>query len=265
MSNHHYKRLVNTLRELGNCNSDLTDEQIIEQYRYYGGNDERGIAIYNSLIIKPPPPIEPNGLCICGQKRVKHFSWIQHKKTLRTVAIGSSCIKRFIPGMTSTVCVFQKLTTNGDWNICGNPVRYAGNYCIQCRKDLQIIKDDIIKKLATTKLDNTFDQLQNDYEQRLMTYILCDKYNVTDLEQQLQYAILEYVIYRWQTIKRMRSMRCSNGQSLSEFMSKQIRTIRYAFDIPNTQDFKDAVSLFNLTRQHNTWKSNNPEYTNIFE
>ncbi len=107
------KRFRNGLKRL-----NITEEELIDDYFYIGGDFSHHLKLYQKHNIKPLPP--KNHRCICGHK-IRNNIFISNGENI--LSLGSSCFQKFCP-KTVKLC-----------EDCGYKHRNRkDNICNKCRK-----------------------------------------------------------------------------------------------------------------------------------
>jgi len=109
------KRFKSGIEEYG-----LKYEDVIMNWRYYGGDYDRHLRYYKLCSGGEELP-EHNPYCVCGQK-IKRNCYLT--KDDQILVLGNCCIKRFVhnSGRTCSVCGLAHLNRKTNFcNMCKNP------------------------------------------------------------------------------------------------------------------------------------------------
>jgi len=295
-----YHKLVNTLRMLHNSPVPLTDSEVIDEFVYIGGNFGKHKKYYNSIALKPPKPLKTNK-CLCGKKNVKHFGYLQHRNTLKTIRIGGSCIKRYLPENFSKTCAGQIENENGIYEMCGKPHDRISFFCLECDKRRQKVINKttkffhkaVFKDLEATDNIQTFTQnildencttyepllfkrniqtfTQNVIDDNFTTYeqLLFKRFNDERISDDTTFILdtfKAFVKYRQAVIREMQGKVLSNGETCRTYMAKNLNRIRYRlYDTNLHPDLKFAVVLYHIMKADSRFKKNNRAILHKFE
>jgi hypothetical protein len=118
------EKLFATLRKMTLTPDTVTDDELCDQYKYIGGNNESGqkfLKELNSEIYREP--VLPK-LCPCGKTGIMHWKYIWHPENQISIAVGKDCFKKFLNGI-NRVC-------HNDG--CENETSSSSPYCKWCLK-----------------------------------------------------------------------------------------------------------------------------------
>jgi copper chaperone CopZ len=141
------EKLFNTLRKMTLTPDTVTNVEMCEQYKYIGGSSESGQKFFSHFALeKYPEPVLPE-YCPCGKGGIKHWEYIYHPANKISIAIGSSCIKKFLTGINRTC-------NNAD---CDNQIssNATSPYCKSCLKNEGV--ETILKKARKLIADGITD------------------------------------------------------------------------------------------------------------
>ena len=112
---------------------NLNYEDVVQNWRYCGGNSGRHRNYYNLLFPKEPLPTLVDK-CVCGHNIIENC-YITND--IQKLVLGNCCIKRFVPKCTRTCSVcgdVHRNTSINKCNTCRNIKTYSG-FCIMCKKE----------------------------------------------------------------------------------------------------------------------------------
>lgn len=265
---HNFQKLVHTLRQYDG-NDDLSDQDVLKRFQYVGGNFGKHLDFYNNIPIQPPLPINTGDECLCGKKNVVKFGYLQHKEKLITIAVGSSCIKRYFPDITSNVC--SNVFENG--LICGKPHSRISHFCLECDQQLNDRVNHVRNQIEYI-LGNFTGSINDDlmalrqqfaidqYNERLLSIFNYD--GVASLENLnddnfIKHKIEEMAKHRYSHICYLRTKMTSKNITVADYLSKYYNQVKYFIAEEHTnKDIERAKKLLLLTRKHIQFCKNNP-------